>query len=90
MRAVGCPAFGASRHVANIVLTAMRFDPAMRAAMNIRYRQEWISLLESSPLDVASFSRAGPDGAPGAIFSDRTVTRSADVNISITGAITYP
>jgi hydroxymethylpyrimidine/phosphomethylpyrimidine kinase len=58
IRAVGCPAFGASRHVANIVLTAMRFDPAFKAAMNIRYRSEWIPLLHSSPLEVASFSRA--------------------------------
>ncbi|RLE00286.1 MAG: bifunctional hydroxymethylpyrimidine kinase/phosphomethylpyrimidine kinase [Aquificota bacterium] len=58
MRAVGCPAFGASRHVANIVLTAMRFDPSVRAAMNVKYKREWISILESSPLEVASFSRA--------------------------------
>ena len=57
MRAVGCPAFGASRHVANIVLTAMRFDPSMRAAMNIKFEEDWIPLLEASPLDVASFSR---------------------------------
>ncbi len=57
MRAVGCPAFGASRHVANIVLTAMRFDPAVRAAMNVKFRRDWIPVLESSPLEVASFSR---------------------------------
>lgn len=57
MRSVGCPAFGASRHVANIVLTAMRFDPSMRAAMNIKFEEDWIPLLEASPLDVASFSR---------------------------------
>ncbi len=58
MRAVGCPSFGASRHVANIVLTAMRFDPEMRSAMNIKYNKEWIPILDASPLEVASFSRA--------------------------------
>lgn len=57
MRSVGCPAFGASRHVANIVLTAMRFDLSIRAAMNIKFEEDWIPLLEASPLDVASFSR---------------------------------
>jgi len=57
MRSVGCPAFGASRHVANIVLTAMGFDPFMRAAINIKFEEDWIPLLEASPLDVAFFSR---------------------------------
>jgi hydroxymethylpyrimidine kinase / phosphomethylpyrimidine kinase / thiamine-phosphate diphosphorylase len=31
------PAFGGSRHVANIVLTVMRHDPKKRAVMNIKY-----------------------------------------------------
>ncbi len=57
VRAVGCPAFGASRHVARVVLAAMRFDPEVRSAMNIKYNKEWIPLLEASPLEVASFSR---------------------------------
>ncbi len=57
MRSAGCPAFGVSRHVANIVLTAMRFDLSMKAAMNVKFEEGWIPLLEASPLDVASFSR---------------------------------
>lgn len=55
--AVGCVAFGASSHIARIVLTAMHFDPSMKAAMNIRYSQETLSACESIGLEIASFSR---------------------------------
>ena len=34
---VGEIAFGASDHVARIVLTAMRFDPVIRSGANIRF-----------------------------------------------------
>jgi hydroxymethylpyrimidine/phosphomethylpyrimidine kinase len=34
---VAPPQFGASQHVAKIVLTAMHFDPEMRAVMNIKF-----------------------------------------------------
>jgi len=36
VKAVMEPAYGASRHVARTVLTAMRFDPEVRAGMNIK------------------------------------------------------
>lgn len=55
--AVGCTAFGASSHIARIVLTAMRFDSSMKAAMNIRYSQETLSACENIGLEIASFSR---------------------------------
>ncbi len=57
LRAAGCPSFGASHHVANIVLTAMKTDPSMRAAMNVRFEEGWIKLLKTSTFDVSSFSR---------------------------------
>lgn len=57
IRTVGCPTFGASRHVASIVLTAMRHDPNLRAAMNIRYNPAWIERMIGARFDVASFSR---------------------------------
>ena len=37
---VSDPEFGASRHVAKIILTVMNFDPEYRSAMNIRYSKE--------------------------------------------------
>lgn len=55
--AVGSVAFGASSHIARIVLTAMRHDASMRAAMNIRYSQEALAACENIGLKVSSFSR---------------------------------
>ncbi len=55
--AVGCVAFGASSHIARIVLTAMRSDGSMRAAMNIRYSQESLDACENIGLKTSSFSR---------------------------------
>ncbi len=61
--AVGCVAFGASSHVARIVLTAMHADSSMRAAMNIRYSEEAVSACSGLGLHVASFSREDePEG----------------------------
>lgn len=55
--AVGCVAFGASSHIARIVLTAMHFDPSIKAAMNIRYSKETLLACEKIGLEIASFSR---------------------------------
>jgi len=55
--AVGNVTFGASDHVARIILTAMKFDPVVRTAANIRYSPENVSLLEDMLLEVCSFDR---------------------------------
>jgi predicted fused transcriptional regulator/phosphomethylpyrimidine kinase len=55
---VGPVAFGASDHVAAIVLTAMKFDPDIRSAANIRYSPELIALLEDLFLEMCSFDRS--------------------------------
>ena len=55
--AVGCADFGASSHTARIVLTAMRHDSSMRAAMNIRYSKEALAACENIGLKLSSFSR---------------------------------
>ena len=61
--AVGCAAFGASSHVARIVLTAMQFNSSMRAAMNIRYSEAALSACEKLGLSIATFSREDePEG----------------------------
>ena len=39
------PEFGASRHIAKIILTVMHFDPEYCSAMNIRYSRENIARL---------------------------------------------
>ena len=52
------PRFGGSRHVADIVLTAMRYDPSKRAVMNIKYTDELIRICRRLRFKIASFDRA--------------------------------
>jgi len=51
------PCFGASHHVANIILTAMAADPRMRAAMNIRFGDDILARARQRDLVVAGFDR---------------------------------
>ena len=57
IRRVGDITFGASRHMASVVLEVMRFEPSMRAAMNIRYGEDVLGASRRLSLKVASFSR---------------------------------
>lgn len=52
------PCFGGSKHVANIVLTVMRFDPSQRAVMNIKYTDAILRICKRLKFKMASFSRA--------------------------------
>ena len=51
------PCFGASHHVASIILTAMAADPRMRAAMNIRFGDDILARARQRNLVVAGFDR---------------------------------
>jgi hydroxymethylpyrimidine/phosphomethylpyrimidine kinase len=51
------PAFGASRHIATIILTTMRHDPDFRSAMNIRFSDKLIQQCKSLGWKVCSFDR---------------------------------
>ena len=51
------PAFGASSHVAKVILAVMRFDDRYRSAMNIRFSEEIVGLLKALKFDVARFDR---------------------------------
>lgn len=57
LRRLSSPVFGASRHIARIILTAMTSAPGMRAAMNIRYSQEIVRACEKLGLSVSTFDR---------------------------------
>jgi hydroxymethylpyrimidine kinase/phosphomethylpyrimidine kinase len=57
IRPVGGPRFGVSRHVATIILTAMRFDPRYRSAMNIRYGEDILQACQAANLLIARVSR---------------------------------
>jgi len=51
------PEFGASEHVANIILTVMKFDPEYCSAMNIRYSKENIAQLTRKGFLIGHFNR---------------------------------
>ena len=51
------PEFGASQHVANIILAVMRFDPEYCSAMNIRYSKETVAQLKRKGFLVGRFDR---------------------------------
>ena len=55
---VAAPQFGASQHVAKIVLTAMQFDPSTRAVMNIKFTDSILKACRKLKFKIASFDRA--------------------------------
>jgi hydroxymethylpyrimidine/phosphomethylpyrimidine kinase len=57
-RTVCEPAFGASRHIARIILTLMKYDPAYRSAMNIRFSEEMLKACAALGYDCDHFDRS--------------------------------
>ncbi len=51
------PEFGASHHVANIILTAMQFDPEVCSVMNLRYSKEMAEQFRRKGFRVGHFDR---------------------------------
>ncbi len=51
------PQFGASKHVAATVLVAQRFEPTVRAGMNIRFSEKILRVCERLKLTVSSYDR---------------------------------
>ncbi len=52
------PAFGASQHIANIILTAMKYNPDFRCAMNIRFSEDILNICSESGYEIDSFDRS--------------------------------
>ncbi|MDF1533409.1 MAG: bifunctional hydroxymethylpyrimidine kinase/phosphomethylpyrimidine kinase [Methanosarcinaceae archaeon] len=55
---VGCVEFGASSHVARIILAAMQFDNNIRASVNIKYSLKVLEICKDMNLTISSFDRA--------------------------------
>lgn len=51
------PAFGGSSHVARIALTINRFDPEFKAAMNVRFSEEFLERARKLGYSIGEFSR---------------------------------
>jgi hydroxymethylpyrimidine/phosphomethylpyrimidine kinase len=54
---VSDPEFGASQHIAQIILTVMTHDPEMRSAMNIKYGQDLLAQARRMGLRMKHFNR---------------------------------
>ena len=54
---VGCVDFGASRHVAGVILASLRYNPGIRAAINIKYSEETLAACREMKLEISSFDR---------------------------------
>jgi hydroxymethylpyrimidine/phosphomethylpyrimidine kinase len=50
--------FGASQHVAKIILTAMRYDHRYRSAMNLRFSEDLVERFRSVGYSVAEYDRS--------------------------------
>jgi hydroxymethylpyrimidine/phosphomethylpyrimidine kinase len=57
-RKTGCARFGASKHVARIVLAASSHDPQARCAMNLKYSPENLVACRKAKLSVSTFDRS--------------------------------
>jgi len=57
LQATGPARFGASRHVARIILTAMRYDPRLRSAINLKYREKNRTRLKKMGFALGTFAR---------------------------------
>lgn len=55
---VGCADFGASRHVAGVILSALRYDLEIRAAINVKYSEKVLEACREMELGISSFDRA--------------------------------
>jgi hydroxymethylpyrimidine/phosphomethylpyrimidine kinase len=51
------PEFGVSQHIARVILTAMAYDPEMRAAMNLRFTEEILRRAKKAGLTAGHFNR---------------------------------
>jgi len=56
-RAVGPARLGASRHIANVILTAIKHDSEIRAAMNLHYDPRLVEAFRRMGCEAAEFDR---------------------------------
>lgn len=57
-RRIGCVKFGASKHVARIVLAVGCHDPRIRCALNIKYSDNNLEACRRAKLSISTFDRA--------------------------------
>lgn len=58
LRPSSCPTFGASRHLARLIITVMEYNPNVRSAMNIKYSKEIIEACKKLGWIVSYYDRS--------------------------------
>ncbi|MEM2629692.1 MAG: bifunctional hydroxymethylpyrimidine kinase/phosphomethylpyrimidine kinase, partial [Candidatus Bathyarchaeia archaeon] len=58
VKASAYPRFGASKHIANTIITVMKKDPEFRSAMNIKYSKKLIELCKNLGLKISFYDRS--------------------------------
>jgi len=81
------PEFGASQHIARIILTVLKYDRRYRSAMNIKFSREIINQCEKLGFSVKSFDRKKE---PKAIKEKEGTTLEWGVNEVLTEEKTIP
>ena len=75
-KVIGCPRFGASKHVARIVTAAAAIDSEVRCALNIKYSPDNVTACRAAGFSVTSFDRAKePRGASSMTWGVTTAMR---------------
>jgi len=75
------PAFGASGHIARVILTAMRHYPELRAAINIRHSQRLLAAATAAGLRIAEFDRRHEPAEVGGV-EGRSLSWGVDAALS--------
>ena len=57
-KAAGCVKFGVSSHIASMILTVMKYDPEVRAALNLHHDARLIEAFRKAGFAVSSFDRS--------------------------------
>ncbi len=57
IKASSPPEFGASKHVAKAILKAMEYNPAIRAAANIKYSEEILNIIKRLGFTISFYDR---------------------------------
>jgi len=58
LKRAGCVRFGASDHLARIILTTMKYDPNIRAALNLHFNRELVEAFQKVGFKISSFDRS--------------------------------
>jgi hydroxymethylpyrimidine/phosphomethylpyrimidine kinase len=57
VKASSNPRFGASKHIANTIITVMKANPEVKSAMNIKYSKKLVELCKDLGLNVSFYDR---------------------------------